>query len=529
MFEAITARPYKVLNICLHCLNTLLLYLLLTTFTRLTKSSHCRLLSLVSSGLFGCHPLHVEPVVSIVGRADLLYSASFLLSSLLCLSWETSVAKCLTLSAITLISMFCKEQGILFLVFWFMLDLIKTLLLRKKVLRRKFLVLVLYILSNLIVLSFVRMWIINFKKPTFQKGDNPAAFHPNILNRLLTFNYIYCWNFLLLLLPNWLCFDWSMGCMSILTIFDWRILILFAFFLISISLAVKIFYNFRKLYIEIFAVALGLVPFLLSTNIFVYVGFVIAERNLYLSVAGFSLLVCQGLIRLQQRLPRLSNILLLLLFSSFLSKSFVRSSSWTTELSLFKSGLTVCYRNSKIHYNVAKKLADQNRHDEAVTFYKESIRIEPEYEHALNNLANLLKLEKQFEEAENLLVKATVINPKFSAAHMNLGIVRQARGKFKQAEEDYLRALDLRRNYPDAEFNLGNLYLKTRKHDLAEKRFRIASKSKHELAFANLIILLDELGRLQEAQDIITEAIEAFPDNPDFYFQKANSLGKQVS
>ena len=330
-------------------------------------------------------------------------------------------------------------------------------------------------------------------------------------------------------MPNWLCFDWSMGCMSILTIFDWRILILVAFFLISLSLAVKIFTNFRKLYTEIFAVALSLVPFLLSTNIFVYVGFVIAERNLYLSVAGFSLLVCQGLVRLQKRLPRLSNILLISLFCSFLSKSFVRSSSWATELSLFQSGLTVCSSNAKVHYNVAKKLADQNRHDEAVTFYKESIRIEPEYEHALNNLANLLKLEKHFEEAETLLVKATEVNPKFSAAFMNLGIVRQARGKFQQAEEDYLRALDLRRNYPDAEFNLGNLYLKTRKHDLAEKRFRIASKSKHELAFANLIILLDEMGRLQEAQDVIKEAIETFPDNPDFYFQKANCLGKQVS
>merc|ERR1719150_2041346 len=165
----------------------------------------------------------------------------------------------------------------------------------------------------------------------------------------------------------------------------------------------------------------------------------IAERNLYLSVAGFSILVCQGLLRLQQKMPSLSNILLILLFSSFLSKSFVRSSSWATELSLFKSGLTVCYSNAKVHYNVAKKLADQNRHDEAVTFYKESIRIEPEYEHALNNLANLLKTRKQFQEAENLLLKTTAINPRFSAAHMNLGIVRQAQGNFEQAEIDYLR------------------------------------------------------------------------------------------
>lgn len=73
MIEGITAKQYKVLNIFLHSTNTLLLYLLLRTFTRLTKSSNSRHLSFLTSGLFACHPVHVEPVVSIVGRADLLY------------------------------------------------------------------------------------------------------------------------------------------------------------------------------------------------------------------------------------------------------------------------------------------------------------------------------------------------------------------------------------------------------------------------------------------------------------------------
>ena len=90
MMDGITAKQYKVLNICLHSLNTLLLYLLLRTFTRQARSPHSRLVSLLTSGLFGCHPLHVEPVVSIVGRADILYSTFFLLSSLICLSQSTT-------------------------------------------------------------------------------------------------------------------------------------------------------------------------------------------------------------------------------------------------------------------------------------------------------------------------------------------------------------------------------------------------------------------------------------------------------
>ena len=496
-----------------------------------TKTVESPLVSLVPSSLFACHPLHVEPVVSIVGRADLLYSTMFLLSALLYLSWTpaTIALKLLSLSTITCISMFCKEQGILFLIFWLMMELITIVFLKKKVVTRQFLVFCLYILSNLILLSYIRMWIMNFQKPQFSSGDNPAAFQPSIVNRVLTFNYIYCLNFLLLLMPTWLCFDWAMGCVSILTPYDGRIFLLISFYILCVSLAVKIFRNFRKHYIEIVAILLIIVPFLLSANLFVYVGFVIAERNLYLSVAGFSLLVCRGLAKLQKKLPRMSNILLAILFSCFLSKSFVRSSDWSCEISLFRSGLQVCYDNAKVHYNVAKKLADQNRIDEAVTFYKESIRIEPEYEHALNNLANLLKSRNKYQEAEQLLLKAIAVNPKFSAAHMNLGIVEQARGKFEQAEKAYLQALDLRRFYPDAEYNLGNLYLKTRRLEAAEKRFRAASNDKHELAYANLIILLDERGRYEEAQDVIKEAMKIFPKNPDFLFQQANSLGKQVN
>ena len=50
----------------------------------------------------------------------------------------------------------------------------------------------------------------------------------------------------------------------------------------------------RQNFITFYSMSLLVVPFLLSMNIFVHVGFVIAERNLYLSVVGHSLLVAKG-------------------------------------------------------------------------------------------------------------------------------------------------------------------------------------------------------------------------------------------
>merc|ERR1712059_86316 len=224
------------------------------------------------------------------------------------------------------------------------------------------------------------------------------------------------------------------------------------------------------------------------------------------------------------------HLMLVITLISFSLRSHSRSSRWRTELDLFTSGLRVCRNNAKVHYNIAKKLVDKHRGEEAVTFYKEAVRLEPNYEQALNNLGNLLKSEKKFEEAEAHLRLATQVNPKFAAAFMNLGIVQQARKDFKGAELSYLRALELRTPYADCEYNLGNLHLRTGSLLKAEDRFRTTlrvTRGRHEKALANLVLLLDETKRLGEAVELGQQAVAFFPNKPEFVFNLANILGKQ--
>ncbi len=71
---------YHVVNIMLHMVNTLLVFLLaLILFTRL-GTGHGQLLSAIAALLFGIHPLHVESVAWISGRKDLLYTCFYLLA-----------------------------------------------------------------------------------------------------------------------------------------------------------------------------------------------------------------------------------------------------------------------------------------------------------------------------------------------------------------------------------------------------------------------------------------------------------------
>ena len=56
-------------------------------------------------------------------------------------------------------------------------------------------------------------------------------------------------------------------------------------------------------------------------------------------------------------------------------------------------------------------------------------------------------------------------------------------------------ALSLRSPYADCEYNLGNLYLKTGRMMEAEERLRIAARLGRTLAFGNLVLMLEEMGR----------------------------------
>lgn len=73
------------------------------------------------------------------------------------------------------------------------------------------------------------------------------------------------------------------------------------------------------------------------------------------------------------------------------------------------SALQVCPLNAKVHYNIAKVAADANNKNLALVEYTEAIRLNPNYEQAMNNLANLLREDKKFAEAEVYLRKALEI------------------------------------------------------------------------------------------------------------------------
>ena len=123
------------------------------------------------------------------------------------------------------------------------------------------------------------------------------------------------------------------------------------------------------------ALSLIILPFLPAANIFFYVGFVVAERLLYLPSLGYSLLLALGVRRLASSRPLLSRLGLLVLLLSAGLRTIARNTDWRNEETLFKSGLTV--NPAKSFSNLGNILYAKGQLKDSEIVFKEAIRWRP--------------------------------------------------------------------------------------------------------------------------------------------------------
>ena len=145
----------------------------------------------------------------------------------------------------------------------------------------------LVLLATIVVLQLaLRLYMLAGRLPTFAVADNPIAHEQSLLTRTLTLLYLPAFNFGLLLWPMRLSFDWSMDAVTPISHWsDPRNTITLSFYIVLGYTIVQTTKN-RQL---VQALALATIPFIPASNLLFYVGFVVAERVLYLPSIGFCL------------------------------------------------------------------------------------------------------------------------------------------------------------------------------------------------------------------------------------------------
>ncbi|CAN7977948.1 unnamed protein product, partial [Ixodes persulcatus] len=132
--------------------------------------------------------------------------------------------------------------------------------------------------------------------------DNPASVAPAPA-RQLTYNYLAALNAWLLVFPCDLCCDWTMGTVPLVTsLTDPRNLATVAVYLfLAVATRAALESDERHRRPLLMGLSLMCFPYLPASNLLHPVGFVVAERVLYLPSLGFCLLVAQGCSLLAQQ------------------------------------------------------------------------------------------------------------------------------------------------------------------------------------------------------------------------------------
>lgn len=486
---------FHVVNVALHLLASLLFTRVCVSVAGL-RSGFATLAGL----LFAAHPIHTEAVTGIVGRADVLACVFFLLSFL---SYHDPgfggrIGTSVVLAAL---SMLAKETGVTVLVVNLLLDLYRSWGPLRRALRdvrwneeaQLFSRRAAKILMSLSVLLLCRLALLQGSLPKFSQQDNPAAFHPCPQVRLLTFCYLAALNCWLLLCPSTLSHDWQFGSVPLVTsLGDCRNLATCALFGVGLLVAYRCLVDFeiQRHPPLILGLLLLCIPFLPASNLLVTVGFVIAERVLYIPSLGMVLLVVYGSQLLWNALfVRQRHVILvaaMLVLGGFCLRTVVRNRDWATRESLAVSGVRDMPNNAKLHYNMGNTLRDTGRKPPAISHYKEALRLWPSYASAHNNLGTLAP---SADEAERFFLSAIHFQPAHVNAHYNLGHVYKRENRTDDAIRMWERCITLDPQYGGAYLGLAQLEGEERAGRLLRQlNQRSSPNPKHRAALADWLL-----------------------------------------
>ncbi|XP_015925540.2 protein O-mannosyl-transferase TMTC3 [Parasteatoda tepidariorum] len=534
---------YHFVNLLLHSCVCILFYKLCLMFLPVTSS-------LVSSALFAVHPIHTEAVSGIVGRAELLSAVAFLGALLFYIqnryqNKNSAWRDCCVSSVLAVLGLLCKEQGVTALAICCAYELslsknlghvqsIRHLMLGRGVvtpwLRDK--ILRLFLLSSfLVVIIFFRWRHMGHKVPVFSRFDNPVAVSATP-TRQLTYNYLLSVNTWLLLFPWHLCCDWTMSTIPLVTsIWDIRNVA-------TLFLYAGVFHIVRSLFkmeedarmAAVMGLSLLVFPFLPASNLFFPVGFVVAERILYIPSMGFCILVGQGWQAIVERSKNsrwigLFSLILLLAFN--ILKVIGRNNDWQSEYSLYKSALAVNQRNGKLYNNMGQVYESMNRYEEALQHYRTAMNIESSDTRSYLNAGRILTLLRRYGEAEDIYRQAKTLFPVaekkelyVTPSHLQVflhlaSLISQNESRLEEADALYREAITLRSDFTNAYLNRGDVLLKMNKSKEAESMYHRAiqfDESNPDLHFNLGIVLMDQ-GKNTEALEQFNKALDIEPDH----------------
>ena len=156
-------------------------------------------------------------------------------------------------------------------------------------------------------------------------------------------------------------------------------------------------------------------------------------------------------------------------------------------------------------YNKGVEALAQDRLDDAISAFKQAIKVDPVDHYAYNNLGVAYKRKGDYEQAIQNYSRALEIMPDYYVARVNRGIARFRKGDYDLALEDLEAVARQRKRDPSVYATLGLIYKQKGDFDKAIKNLRQAIALNK-----NGIVAQKALGEVYEGKKDYEKALEVY-------------------
>jgi tetratricopeptide (TPR) repeat protein len=182
-----------------------------------------------------------------------------------------------------------------------------------------------------------------------------------------------------------------------------------------------------------------------------------ADRYMYLPGIGIYIIVawCAFALAEEFRLPKVIPAATgILILGVLILVTRTQVGYWKDSLSLCRHALAVTKNNYVMNYNYASALRASGQVDEAIEQYRQTLKINPLYAKAHNNLGCALRDKKQMDEAAAEFKLAVKIAPDYADAQNNYGVALAEQGQHEEAISHFGAALKAKPYFKDAMNNM---------------------------------------------------------------------------
>ena len=462
----INAGGYHLTNRILHILSTLLLFWL---FNRMTGAVWK---SAFVAALFAIHPLHVESVVWISERKDVLSAFFWMLT--LCLYVYYTEKPVIKRYLLVLFSFTCalmsKPMVITLPVILILLDYWPLKRFESKKgnlilwqLKEKVLFFVFSVITVIIIIFYhsnEQETYIKVFPLIFRLANAPVAFVTYLEKTFWPHDLAVLYPF-----PSQIPI-WPVVGDTILII-------------VISAVVIAMMKRLPCLFVGWLWFAITIAPVIGIIQISTTTPYSMADRYHYLPSIGLAVMIAWGIPALIKSEEARKKILFpaAITFLSILTLiTWQQCGYWKNTITLFNHALQVTKDNYVAHHNVGLALQKDGKNNEAIYHYNKSIHINPDNVFAYNNRGYAYYELGQYQLAIEDFNKAIQLKQDYAAAYHLRGIVSAKQGQYQRAIEDYNKAISLQPNFVSAYYNRGAVYKKLGQHQRAEEDWNQARK-----------------------------------------------------